>query len=282
MTTQKRNRLPGLLLGFGAVRQRRQERSRGASGPGFTLIELLVVVGVIALLAGLLAPALMKAWRKSHQTDCSNNLHQFSVACQLYRMHHGDQWPPWLSSLYPTYVNDQVAYLCVADNHEGKVGGKPPELIQEYSGNYFDETDDTISNDGSNGALAVPRNDAIKVCSYFYEMCAVECSWGWANHLGISGDAVEMAKVDANNDGIETWGEVKAYQLVHGDDANGKVGYDEIYFPVIRCFHHYRDRKILVDDPLHGRKKEGLTLNVAYAGNVFQSPITWELKPVNQ
>ena len=60
---------------------------------GFTLIELLVVVGIIAILAALLLPALASARNRGKQTSCLNNLHQLSVAVILYTDDNNGYFP---------------------------------------------------------------------------------------------------------------------------------------------------------------------------------------------
>ncbi len=228
---------------------------------GFSLIELLVVIFIISILAAISATGVKAAREKARQTNCMSNLRQIGVALVTYRGDHSGGNPNWISNLYPSYIDDLSVYVCRSDTEKGR-GVIRPDSLKRYEGGTpstkYKETIDNVTAGNRNG-----RNDDVEANSYMYEFSCAASPWSVS---GISNP---------------TWADYKEWELREGN--NGKP-FSSSRMPIVRCFHHAAYSS--VDQFPEGTRgaankngaiiKSGLTLNVAYAGNVTIAPLWWQ------
>jgi prepilin-type N-terminal cleavage/methylation domain-containing protein/prepilin-type processing-associated H-X9-DG protein len=176
---------------------------------GFTLIELLVVIAIIAILIGLLLPAVQKVREAAARMSCSNNLKQLALTCHSYADannmlpqnanpntygydQNGRSWS-WISAILP-YLEQGNLY------NQGGIGNTPKPTFASVPAVFGAQIKPLLCpSDSSTGQARTDRanvNGLTEGCTNYKGV--IGSNWGWGN-IQVTGPTGNNNGLDAGN-----------------------------------------------------------------------------------
>jgi prepilin-type N-terminal cleavage/methylation domain-containing protein/prepilin-type processing-associated H-X9-DG protein len=200
---------------------------------GFTLIELLVVIAIIAILIGLLLPAVQKVREAAARVTCSNNIKQWSLAIHNYHSTYGSFMPASYANpnriAWPVYLWPYVEMENAAKKYDFNVGFWQPNNTIVNTHNGICSTSTKVYFCGSNRQDAKWQGDQYWRARGSYvlnwgpvrmpaqgALPAANAPWGYTD--GVSWNKPRISKLDGFTDGTSNtlaFSEV----LMHDNDA---------------------------------------------------------------
>jgi prepilin-type N-terminal cleavage/methylation domain-containing protein len=117
---------------------------------GFTVLEIVVVMAIVAVLAGLLMPALLQSRERGRQTRCINNLHQIYQALHLYATNWDGTFPAHYlaDAVTPSRASGSIL-ICASDDFDSNplddMWADNPSKRTSYVWARSMNTDDTLA-----------------------------------------------------------------------------------------------------------------------------------------